>query len=389
MRLLLDARTLRDDFPGIGRYVYNLANALAPILDGELILLAGDDSRNTQYDLSALARHPNFTLVPADTPIFSWRVQTDLPRLIRSLKPDLVHFPYNVRPFRLDLPSVLTLYDVIPRLYPDYFSRRRRWQIEFIQRFALRASNRFVAISQATANDFHSHYSVNTALITTTPLAPDPIFQPQPPEVIASLRARLELPDCYVLYLGSNKPHKNLERLVQAWGLVQRSGVGDQRSEHASLNLQSPIPNPQLLIAGAWDERYPEPKRLAEQLSLGESVRFLGPIANADLPALYAGAALFIFPSVYEGFGLPVLEAMACGTPVACSNTSSLPEVAGDAAILFDPYDVEAIAEAMVAGLGDADLWEQLNRQGLAQAAKFTWEQTARATLAAYHRLLN
>ena len=115
-----------------------------------------------------------------------------------------------------------------------------------------------------------------------------------------------------------------------------------------------------------------------------ESVRFLGPVADADLPALYAGADLFVFPSLYEGFGLPVLEAMACGTPVACSNTSSLPEVAGDAALLFDPTDIQAMVGAMDLALGDANMREELRGRGAAQAARFSWERTAQATMEVY-----
>ena len=153
--------------------------------------------------------------------------------------------------------------------------------------------------------------------------------------------------------------------------------------------LATPIPkskiqNPKLLIAGAWDQRYLEPKRLTESLGMTESVRFLGPVADADLPALYAGADLFVFPSLYEGFGLPVLEAMACGTPVACSNTSSLPEVAGDAALLFDPTDIQAMVGAMDLALGDANMREELRRRGAAQAARFSWERTAQATMEVY-----
>jgi alpha-1,3-rhamnosyl/mannosyltransferase len=199
------------------------------------------------------------------------------------------------------------------------------------------------------------------------------------------LRRRLALPERYALYLGSNKPHKNLPRLIEAWARVRRSEVGTRHTHHATRNnSKSKIRNPKLLIAGAWDERYPEAKHLAESLYVTDSVHFLGPIPNADLPILYAGAELFIFPSLYEGFGLPVLEAMACGTPVACSNASSLPEVTGDAALLFDPTDVATMAAAMQQMLGDQTLRRELSEKGRAQAARFSWERTAQEALAAY-----
>ena len=386
MRLLIDARTIQERFPGIGRYVYNLTSAVAPQLDDKLLLLVNHATRNTQYDLSPLTLHPNIQFIPTDIPVRHWREQTQLPRLIRSLSPDLVHFPYYVRPYRLGIPTVLTLYDVIPRRFPHYFSRPTALSVELLKRLAIRNSGAFVAISLATADDFQMLYGIPSDRITVTPLAPDPIFQPQPPTASANFRQRLALPERYALYLGSNKPHKNLPRLIEAWARVQRSEIGDRKSEVG--NSQSAIRNPKLLIAGAWEERYPESKQLVEDLNLSDSVRFLGPITNIDLPALYAGAELFAFPSLYEGFGLPVLEAMACGTPVACSNTSSLPEVAGDAALLFAPTDVDAMAATMQQLLGDHALRRELSEKGRVQAKRFSWERTARETLAAYERVV-
>ncbi len=388
MKLLIDARTLQDRFPGIGRYTYNLIDALAPQLEGELLVITPHAPRPTHHHLNPLARHPNLTLIPTDIPVFNWRAQAALPRLIRSLQPDLVHFPYNVRPFWLGLPSVLTLYDVIPRRFPGYYPRRSRLQIEIIQRLAIRSSHAFVAISQAAAEDFRQEYGIPAGRIAVTPLAADPIFRPQPVEIVADLRRRLALPQRYVLYLGSNKPHKNLPRLIEAWARSEQSTVNSQQSTVNNQRAGGRGQGATLIIAGAWDERYPEAKRLVEQQNLAGTVRFLGPVANADLPALYAGAELFVFPSLYEGFGLPVLEAMACGAAVACSHTSSLPEVAGDAALFFDPEDAAALAAALTRLLADSDLRADLARRGSEQAGRFSWERTAKATLPVYRKLL-
>ncbi|NOZ50183.1 MAG: glycosyltransferase family 4 protein [Chloroflexi bacterium] len=372
MRILIDARTIQDHFPGIGRYVYNLIDALAPQVDGELLLLVHERVKNTRYSLSPLARHANIQLIPTAIPVFHWQEQGALPRLIRRLHPQLVHFPYNVRPFWLGLPSMLTLYDAIPRRFPQYFGRLRRWQIEIVQRLAIRRSDAFVAISQTTAHDFTTYYHIPARRITVTPLAPDPIFRPQPPPMVAGLRQRLDLPESYILYLGSNKPHKNLPRLIAAYAQLRQ-----QRSSA-----------PPLLIAGHWDERYPVARRQVATQKLGHCVHFLGPIRNVDLPALYAGAMIFVFPSLYEGVGLPVLEAMACGAAVVCSNTSSLPEVAGDAALLFDPTDTAAMSAAMLRLLQDEGLRRDCGQRGVRQAAGFRWSHTAAATLAGYRRLL-
>jgi alpha-1,3-rhamnosyl/mannosyltransferase len=176
-----------------------------------------------------------------------------------------------------------------------------------------------------------------------------------------------------MLYFGSNKPHKNVSRLVQAFAQFgirnQGSGIG-------------------LVIAGHWDERYPEAKQAVEQYGLTERVTFIGPVKDDDLPALYGGAELFVFPSEYEGFGLPVLEAMACGAPVVCGNRSSLPEVAGDAALLCDPLDAANIALALNRVMDDAALHLTLQQRALERATQFTWEHTAQLTRDVYKRVL-
>jgi glycosyltransferase involved in cell wall biosynthesis len=152
---------------------------------------------------------------------------------------------------------------------------------------------------------------------------------------------------------------------------------------YAALPPKAPL----LLIAGPWDARHPDARQAAQQLGVSERVRFLGIVDDKDLPALYSGALAFVFPSLYEGFGLPALEAMACGAPVACSNASSLPEVVGDAALLFDPSDVRALTEAMQRLIEDAALRQRLSERGLRRAGTFSWQRNASATLSIYRRI--
>ena len=374
MHILIDARVIQDHFPGIGRYVFNLISALAPQLDGELFVLVDTNAVNTRYDLSQFAQHRNIKLIPTKLSIFSWRSQVALPGLIQALSPDLVHFPYNVRPLRLDIPSILTLYDVIPRRFPEYFPRVTRWKIEIIQRAALRASDAFVVISQSTANDFHDLFGLPQEEIMVTPLAPDPVFHPRPPAELDAFRKQKNLSERYMLYLGSNKPHKNLPRLIRAWAKVsQRLKVKSQK----------------LVVAGHWDARYPQAKELAAALGVSESVRFWGPVSGQDLPLLYAAARAFIFPSQYEGFGLPVLEAMASGVPVACSRAPGLTEVAGDAALFFNPISVDELANALYRLGTDESMRERLSRLGTERASDFSWKNTAQRTKQAYQKLMN
>lgn len=313
----------------------------------------------------------------AATP-FSLRQQWVVPAYIRrqnkafSPRPGqnigVYHSPYYLMPYFVPMPTLLTFYDLIPLFFPSYVSPRARLLFRFTMRMALRAARHILSISESAARDLAQHFAVDPQRITTTPLAPDPCFQPQPPAEIERVRQKYALPAHFFLYFGINKPHKNLPALINAY---------------AQWRTAAAYP---LVIAGAWDARYPESKQAAAQNNLGDAVTFLGPIPDADLPALYAAATAFIFPSRYEGFGLPVLEAMACGTPVACSNTSSLPEVAGDAALLFAPDDADALAGALTQ-LMDKSTRLHLRQRGLQQAARFTWQRTAAQTVAVYRSL--
>ena len=381
MRYAIDGRCIQDHFPGVARYTLNLVRALAEVApEDEFLLLYDPSARNTRYSLEVLRRQANLRLVPGEAPVFSLSEQWRIPRQLRGLRPALIHAPYYLRPYALPAPVVLTAYDLIPLIYPRYFTLKERAIFRLAMGLALRTAQAVIAISQATASDLQRHYRLPPARLAVIALAADPAFGPQPMEAIAAIRQRYQLPERYALYLGSNKPHKNLVRLIEAWKMVtglrlEVSSPGPHRSAAA------------LVIAGHWDERYPEARQRAAALGLGGSVRFLGAVAEEHLPALYAGAELFVFPSLYEGFGLPVLEALACGVPVVCSNSSSLPEVAGDAALLVDPLDVPAMAQALGRVLGDLSLRQDLRARSLARAALFSWERAARETLAVYRRM--
>jgi alpha-1,3-rhamnosyl/mannosyltransferase len=341
-----------------------------------LVVLHNPALPNTRHDLAALARFPAVELVPSDARPFSLAEQVAIPQLLRRLRADIYHAPYYVRTYvGLPCPSVVTLYDAIPRLFPAESTLRARLLFDALTRLAIRTSGRVIAISESARADLAAAYRVPAERIHMTPLAAGPLFQPQPPAVVAAARAAYGLPERYILALASNKPHKNLPRLVEAFA---------QLLQMTDPNLQSAICNLQLAIAGHWDPRYPQARELAGRLGLGSTIRFLPGVAEADLPALLSGAEVFAFPSLYEGFGLPPLEALACGAPVLCGDMSSLPEVVGDAALRVDTRSVAALAGGLMRLLSDDALRERLRAAGPRQAAQFSWRRTAEATLAVY-----
>jgi glycosyltransferase involved in cell wall biosynthesis len=367
VNICLDVRTAQGHFPGVGRYTANLARALIPSLaEAErLVLLSGGV--------------PPFDIIPAggsrtrvvNAPLspFSLRQQWAVPRVLRAVAADLYHSPFYLMPFRPGVPTVVTIYDLIPFRYPRDYTPTQRLIFAITARLAVRAAQVVIAPSTSTAHDLECFLGLPADRIAVTAAAAAPAFRPQGTATIAAVRARLKLPEHYVLYVGSNKRHKNLVRLVEAWARLQPQALS-------------------LIIAGVWDPRYMEARRRAAALALGDAIRFLGSVPEDALPALYSGATLFVFPSLCEGFGLPVIEAMACGVPVACSATSSLIEVAGQHAVLFDPLDVDAMADTIREILHDAERRETLGRRSLERAAQFSWDETARHTLGVYRRVI-
>ncbi len=380
--IVLDARTAVDHFPGIGRYVVNLASALqrvSPELD--LALLC---------DPSAVAQRLNLPELPilnCTASPFSLAQQWRVRRVLHSVAAAVYHSPYYLMPYRPGAPAVFTCHDLIPLIFREYFSARQRLIYRFTHQLALNSAQITIAVSHSTRHDLQRFFNVNPDRIVVTYEGVDGHFKPSTRAEIDRVRQHYALPECYVLYFGSNKPHKNVPRLIEAFAKL---GMREQGSEirDRGLGIRDWRLGIGLVIAGHWDDRYPEAKQRVEQLNMKDIVRFIGPVRDDELPALYSGAELFAFPSEYEGFGLPVLEAMACGVPVVCSNRSSLPEVAGDAALLCDPSNIVTLARAIEQALTDRDMRVMLQQHGLARAAQFTWDQTAQDTLHVYRALL-
>lgn len=278
--------------------------------------------------------------------------------------PDLLFVPAHVLPLITPRRSVVTVHDLGYRYFPETHPLRQRWYLGLTTRWHAREAAHLLADSEATKRDLIRRYGARPDRITVAYPGLDPaVRRVTDAAEIARVKARYGVEGAYVLYLGTLQPRKNLSRLIAAY---RKSGL-----------------NEPLVLAGKRGWYY-------EQLikEAGSGVRFIGYVDEADKPALLSGAQAFAFPSLYEGFGFPVLEAMACGVPVLCSNTSSLPEVAGDAALLVDPSSTADIAAGLQRLTRDVDLRQTLIARGLEQARRFTWEQCADTVLTVFEEVL-
>ncbi len=292
-------------------------------------------------------------------------------RLIGRVAPayDVVHFPASIGPLDGGKNVVLTVHDCIFLRHPEWF----RWERAQYYRWAgTRSAQRaahIIADSQATARDVHALMDIDEARITAIPLGVGDTFRPPSETLVKNARKPYGLPERFFLYVGTLEPRKNLARIVRSWDAVAAIIPED------------------LVIAGRVGWKTNELDDAIAHARHRERIHRPGFIDAPDLPGLLGAARAFVWPSLYEGFGLPVLEAMACGTPVITSNTTSLPEVAGDAALLVDPCNEEAIAEAMTRLSQDNALRESLHVAGPARAAQFTWQRCAEETMAVYRRV--
>jgi glycosyltransferase involved in cell wall biosynthesis len=363
MRVAIDARKLHDF--GIGTYIRNLLRQLAQLdRDTEYVLLCQEPDVGMAATLG-----PNFRSVREPSPAYSLREQIRVPWVLRRERPDVFHAPHYVLPAGVSSPSVVTIHDCIHLVFPQYLPNRAAYVYARASMWAAaRRSDRILTVSEASKRDILRFFDVPPDKIVVIHNAIDAHFSAEPsPDQVAGVRERYQLDHKFVLYVGNIKPHKNLVRLIEAFDTLCRD-----------------YDDIKLLIIGDEISRLPALRRAVHSHKLHKRVRFLGYLSDETLAVLYRLASVFVFPSLYEGFGLPPLEAMASGTPVVTSNLSSLPEVTGEAAVLVDPYDVGAIVTGMRRVLEDPALADELRRRGLRRAREFSWTRSAEKTLAVY-----
>jgi len=291
------------------------------------------------------------------------------PWVLRRVEADLVHGPVFVAPLLAHCPTVVTIHDLSFIRFPALFRPAKRLYLPALTRLSARRARRLIAVSDHAAAESTRLLGVPRERIDVVYHGVDSIFRRLPPDEVASFRQRRGLPERFVLFVGTLEPRKNLVRLVEAFARIR-----DGRTR--------------LILAGGKGWLYDELFARVEALGLREEVVFPGYVMGSELPLWYNAATVFVYPSMYEGFGLPVLESQASGTPVLTSNTSSLPEAAGDGALMVDPYDVNALADGLNQLLVDKSLRRQLRERGLAHARRFSWLHTAQETAGVYRRAL-
>jgi glycosyltransferase involved in cell wall biosynthesis len=358
---------------GIGRYAVALLEALAELPAAPEIVLLTTESDDPHGLWQRFERHalPGCRLLPALLTVGDIALAT----AARRYRLDVVHDPNGIAPFlspRGQTRRVVTVHDAFAYVHPETHNTLDNWRYRWHLPHAARRADAVLTVSQASRADLGHFLGLSADRIYVIAEAADPRFRPRPDgQHRRQILARYGIDQPYLLYVGGLNARKNIARLLEAFA-----------------QLRPRYPNLRLVIAGKRQWKSAEIDAAFARLALGNSVYFTGYVDDADLPDLYSAAELFVFPSLYEGFGLPPLEAMACGTPVVTSNCSSLPEVVGDAAVTVPPHDAEAITRGINDVLSSKARQADLRRRGLERAASFSWAAAAQTTLALYTALV-
>ncbi|MFW5748138.1 MAG: glycosyltransferase family 4 protein [Chloroflexota bacterium] len=372
MRVGIIAYGLDRRLTGIGRYIIEITRALAALPAGpEITLLAAGGLG--ELEASGLPAVP--LRLGKYLPALMTVGSAQIPGIARRHQLDIVHDPVGVTPFMFGTgpaKSIVTIHDSIPWSFPGVSTLLdtliyRRWLP-----YAVRRVDAVATVSAFSREDLAYHLNIPPEKIGVVYGAADPSFRPRDKDAIARVREQYKLPEDYILYVGSIETRKNLIGALEAFHRLRVQNVSHK-----------------LVIVGPAKWRYGEIMETFDRLDLTDHVIFTGYVAQADLPVIYSGASLFVFPSLYEGFGLPPLEAMASGVPVVTSTSSSLPEVVNDAALIVNPKDTDAIADAMYTVLKDPQLQETMRQKGLERAQVFSWERSAHLMMDIYRQVLN
>ena len=365
MRIAFDGTTLRPGRTGVGYYTEHLLQHLAREAAGHEITVISNRPVDTTVPLP-----PSVRVLASSTriPRMVW-MQTLAPRMVRQLRADIVHFTNGMVPFASTVPTVVTIHDMSLTLLPQYHPPRRVFLNRPLVDLAARRSTRIITVSESSKRDIVRLYRLDPQFVQVVHEAAAPAFRRVTDAVeLDRVRRRYQLRERIILYVGTIEPRKNLPLLIE--GFARRRNSGE-------------LPH-QLVCVGPYGWLSRDIEDLIERLNVEDAIQFTGYVPFEELPALYSLAEMFVFPSIYEGFGLPVIEAMACGTPVITGNVAALAEIAGQAVEHVDRPDADTLGAAMVALANNRVRREQLAAHGVRRARTFSWARAARETLKIY-----
>jgi len=371
MRIGIDARSLQQKGTGVGRYLFNILKHY-PELDKSneymLYLTEGKpDPALSGFNSKAIS-------IPFIDFNLTW-LHFRLPFEIAKDKIDLFHGPYSALPFLQPCPMVMTIHDLTYEIHPEWFSLRSRISFQAHSRWAVKTAKRIIAVSECTKKDIIKYYKVEEKNIEIIYLAPEESYkQITDKSRLNGVKSKYGISKNFLLHVGVVHARRNIERLLKVFGRLRGEGFDIQLVLVGSLMVRK-------MIRKTIDLNH-----YIKELGLEGEVIHIDYVPDEDLVCLYNAAKLFVYPSLYEGFGLPLVEAMACGTPVIASNVSSIPEVVGDAGILFDPYNEEEILDSIKIVLNDKSTWEALSIKGLNRAKQFSWSRAAKQTIELYNK---
>ena len=370
LRIGIDGRGIYNTIDGIGRYSLNLIRNLAAIDNANQYVIL----KNRQ--IGKIVDAQNFKEIEIDFRHLSMRSLLFLPLFIKKYNLDVFHSPFFVAPLWGVKNLIVTVHDLMALTFPNFFGGRgylqekgAYWYHHIFVPLSIKKAKKIIAVSQSTKSDLINHLHIEPENISVIYEAVDDQFKKDyTKDVIKSFKRDKRLPDRYLLYAGNMKPYKNINLIITALGILKEKG----QLKH------------KLVIAGRKDRFFPSIFKEVKDKNLLDDVVFLDYVSDEELPLLFKCADVFVFPSLYEGFGLPALEAMSLGVPTIVSNASSLPEVVSDGAIIVDPHDPQDLAQAIGSLLKDEDLRKNLSKRGIERSQAFSWRKTAEETLKVY-----
>ena len=368
------ASSLTDEKTGVGGYLWNVLGHIVKNNKNNIYHLDIIDKCNYSSPNLIVEKRTKIVLFGKEYFLINLFLAITYPLRLKKNKYHLVFNPSAVSTFfKFSIPNIVTAFDLTPILFPETHTSKTYFVYKFFLPRTLKNADKIIAISQNTKDDLIKHFNIPEEKIRVIYLAANKSYKLLPNEEINKIKIKYNLNYSFILYVGTLEPRKNIVRLIEAFYKA--------RNENSI--------NHKLVFTGRKGWKYENIFNKIKELNLEKDIIFTGYVSDEDLPALYNTADLFVYPSIYEGFGLPPLEAMACGTPVITSNVSSLPEVVGNAGIMVNPYNVNELADKITEVLTNEELKKELSQKGLERAKLFSWEKCAKETMEVFEEAIN